>query len=181
MLAGPAATARSMSEAPRATAPMTTIRFTVDYCNGCKINASRALGTDPAAAPVEPNYWNGPTTTIRGGAATLTVPTAYTPGLVFQLIAPWSNDDAAHWIILGSTVPPGSTVTADQAEDTKRATACWAGTLASSVTIRVKVMSLSLPHHIKIPLVWASPTQPTLGTLSKTYWGTHRGQDTYLC
>ena len=186
------ASAASQSPAPAtsrpAAGPVTLVRFVVRNCEGCTIGVQRGLANEPATTivPALPDYWNGPTAKVRNGLAILVIPTAYTPGASFTLSAPWEGDtDGVTNIVLGGKGPVGRTFTSAQAQERKRATACWAGTSASSTTINVSVTRRTMAGQGNKPAVfaiaWASPSVAVVGRLSPTTHGLLGNQDMYFC
>jgi hypothetical protein len=177
--------ASSQSSSP---GPLTLVRLIVRNCNGCTVGVQRGLKNEPTTTvvPAQPNYWNGPTAKVRNGLAILSLPTAYTPGASFILSAPWEGDTGGVTnIALGGRGAVGRTFTANQAQDRKRATACWAGTTASSSTINVSVTRRTMPGTGNKPAVfaiaWASPSVAVTGSLSPTVHGMLGNQDMYFC
>ncbi len=168
--------------------PSTLVRFVVRNCEGCTIGVQRGLANEPATTvvPTQPDYWNGPTAKVRNGLAMLSVPTAVTSGMSFTLSAPWEGDtEAITNIVLGGAGPVGRTFTTNQAENRKRATACWAGTTASSTTINVSVarrtMKGAMDKSEVFAVAWASPSVAVIGRLSPTVSGMLANQDMYFC
>ena len=183
--ASPSPTSTAGSSAPEA---FTLVRLVVRNCNGCTVGVQRGLETEPASKvnPPSPNYWNGPTAKVTNGLAILRVPTAYTPGASFTISAPWEgNTEAKSNIALGGRGAVGKTFTPNQAMDRKRATACWAGTSASTTTINVAVTRATLPGVGGKPatyaVAWASPSVAVLGRLTATSHGMLGNQDMYFC
>lgn len=176
------------SSQPSSAGPLTLVRLVVRNCDGCTVGVQRGLKNEPATTvvPAQPDYWNGPTAKVRNGLAILAIPTAYTPGASFTLAAPWEGDtDGVTNIALGGRGPVGRTFTSNQALDRKRATACWAGTTASSTTINVSVARSTMKGAMNKPAVfavaWASPSVATTGSLSPTVHGLLGNQDMYFC
>lgn len=184
----PAASSQPSSTGSSSTGPLTLVRLIVRNCDGCTVGVQRGLKNEPATTvvPAKPDYWNGPTAKVRNGLAILSLPTAYTPGASFTLSAPWEGDtDGVTNIALGGRGAVGRTFTANQAQDRKRATACWAGTTASSTTINVAVTRRTMPGTGNKPAVfaiaWASPSVAVTGSLSPTVHGMLGNQDMYFC
>ena len=168
--------------------PITLVRLVVRHCEGCTIGVQRGLTNEPATTilPAQPDYWNGPTTKVRRGLAILAIPTAYSAGSSFTLSAPWEgNTEGVTNIVLGGVGSVGRTFTANQAQARPRATACWAGTVASSTTIHVSVTRRTMPGQGNKPAVfaiaWASPSVAVVGRLSPTTHGLLGNQDMYFC
>lgn len=166
----------------------TIIRLVVRNCEGCTIGIQRGLLNEPATMvePAQPEYWNGPLAKVRNGVAILSIPTAFTPGSSFTVSAPWeSNTQEVTNIALGGVGTPGRTLTSNQAQSRKQASACWAGTTASSTTINVSVARGTMPSRGKkqavLAIAWASPSVAVIGRLSPTVQGMLSNQDMYFC
>jgi hypothetical protein len=168
-------------------ATMTTVTFRVHGCDGCTFAVQRGLQTEPPsrATPPKPSAWQGPGAKVRQGVVRLTMPTAYTQGASFTVSAPWEgNTDGITNIALGGGVPTGTTLTAKQATRRKLATACWAGTASSAVTMDVQVIGRKMPGidgQAVYAIAWASPTVATIGPLTKTFHGLLGNQDMFFC
>lgn len=170
------------------TGPSTIVRLVVRHCEGCTVGVQRGLLNEPATTvfPATPEYWNGPSAKVRNGMAILSIPTAYTAGSSFTLSAPWEGKtEAMTNIALGGIGGAGRTLTPNQAQARKRATACWAGTTASSTTINVSVARRTMPGQGNKPaafaIAWASPSVAVIGRLSSTVHGMLANQDMYFC
>ena len=80
----------------------------------------------------------------------------------------------------------GSRVTMSQAMASAKATACWSGTTAASVTLRVIVRRVQLPgmmtgSTVRVPLAWMSPTVGTTGGFDKAHKGVIAQQEAWYC
>lgn len=179
------AAALSLSTAPaHAASPTTTITLKVTGCEGCTIGVQRAItgGNPSKITPAKPTFWEGTPVKVKSGVATLKVPTANTSGMSFTIAAPWeSGTNFVSNIVLGSALPAGSTITSSQQAATAKATACWAGTAKTSVTIKVQVAKASLGAGTTAASAWATPTVATVGTLADTTKGTLGNQEAYYC
>lgn len=185
--AGPGQAATSTPAPSGSPAATTTLTFRVHGCDGCTFAVQRGLQTEPPskARPARPNSWQGPKAKVRNGVVRLTMPTSYTQGASFTVAAPWEGStDGITNIALGGGAPVGTTVTAKQATNRKLATACWAGTTSSEVTMDVQVIGRRMPA-INGPAVyaiaWASPTVATIGPLTRTFHGLLGNQDMFFC
>ena len=178
------AAALSLATGPaHAAAPTTTITLKVTGCEGCTIGVQRAItgGNPSKITPAKPTYWEGTSVKIKSGVATLKVPTANTSGMSFTITAPWESANFVSNIVLGSARPAGSTVTSSQQAATAKATACWAGTAKTAVTIKVQVAKASLGEGATAASAWATPTLATVGALADTTKGTLGNQEAYYC
>lgn len=171
------------------TTPMTTVTLVVKGCEGCTIGVQRGLNNEPASTvkPRKPDHWDGPTTTVKNGFASLTLPTAYTAGASFTVSAPWEGDtDGQTNIVLGGRTAVNTFISTARATHRTKATACWAGTTDNQAIIRVTVIRRNLAGEgnkkVVFPIAWASPTVATVGPLSATLGkGLLGNQDMYFC
>ena len=179
------AAALSLAIVPaHAASPTTTITLKVTGCEGCTIGVQRAItgGNPSKITPAKPTFWEGTSVKVKSGVATLKVPTANTSGMSFTITAPWeSGTNFVSNIVLGSALPAGSTVTSSQQAATTKATACWAGTAKTDVTIKVQVAKASLGGGATAASAWATPTVATVGALADTTKGTLGNQEAYYC
>lgn len=167
-----------------AASPSTTITLKVTGCEGCTIGVQRAItgGNPSKITPATPAFWEGTPVKVKSGVATLKVPTANTSGMSFTITAPWeSGTNAVSNIVLGSARPAGSTVTSSQQAKTTQATACWAGTAKTSVTIKVQVVKASMSGGAIAASAWATPTVATVGPLQDSTKGTLGNQEAFYC
>ena len=167
-----------------AASPSTTITLKVTGCEGCTIGVQRAItgGNPSKITPATPAFWEGTPVKVKSGVATLKVPTANTSGMSFTITAPWeSGTNSVSNIVLGSARPAGSTVTSSQQAKTTQATACWAGTAKTSVTIKVQVVKASLSGGAIAASAWATPTVATVGPLQDSTKGTLGNQEAFYC
>ena len=178
------AAALSLATGPaHAASPTTTITLKVTGCEGCTIGVQRAItgGNPSKITPAKPTFWEGTPVKVKSGVATLKVPTANTSGMSFTITAPWQTANFVSNIVLGSARPAGSTVTSSQQAATTKATACWAGTAKTAVTIKVQVVKASLSGGATAASAWATPTVATVGALADTTKGTLGNQEAYYC
>ena len=117
-----------------------------------------------------------------------TVPVASTQGMSFNITAPWKVDIDAEPVIVTQYQgrAEGSRVTKGQATASAKATACWSGTTAASVTLRVSVRRVTLPgmmkgSTVKVPLAWMRPTVGTTGGFDKAQKGVIAQQEAWYC
>jgi hypothetical protein len=180
----PASVPRSL---PAATATTTAVVLKVKGCNGCTIGVQRAISFDSRTKPHQPEYWNGPSTTVRNGRAVLRVPTAYTRGMSFTLIASWEvNRNAVPNIVTRiAGKRAGQRVTGRAVARATKATACWAGTSRSKVVLRVTVKRFRA-QGLGGEYGWASrsymsPMVRSVSPLQATDDGTLANQEAFYC
>jgi hypothetical protein len=169
--------------------PTTNLVLTVRGCNGCVIGIQRAIAATSPARPKRPQYWDGPSGTVRKGRLVLRVPTRDTAGMSFTIRTPWEDDvtNAVTNIVLGyPTRSAGSRVSVRAARTAGRATACWAGTSHPRARFHVRVRKIHARtlegKPGQAPLAWASPTKRVLaGTWATTWRGNIGNQDAYIC
>lgn len=185
-LASVAALTAGIVIAPPASASETTqVTLVVRGCEGCTVSMVRALSADGDVTPSRPRYWEGGSGKVTNGRVSFSIPTGITSGVSFTISAPWEgNTGSVSNIVLGAGPEGGKGMTVNQAKGRKRATACWAGTGESEVTIRVSVARVKVGGYdgpATAALAWASPTVPTTGPLDSTYKGRLGNQDAYYC
>jgi hypothetical protein len=167
--------------AAQAADPTTTdITFAVTGCNGCVITPVWAIEGQGVVTFAS--------TTVVDGSAMATVPVASTSGMSFNITAPWKVDIDAEPVIVTQYQgrAEGSRVTMSQAKASAKATACWSGTTAASVTLRVTVRRVQLPGlmtsgTVKVPLAWMRPTVGTTGGFAKAQKGVIAQQEAWYC
>ena len=175
------------SSKPPTSSKTTMIRLVVNGCEGCTVGVQRGIefGNPNKIRPARPDYWNGKKADVVNGVVVLKVPTRYTSGMSFTLTTPWEGDTGAVTnIVLGSSVPTGTTVTTAQALATPQATACWAGTTQPEATLDVQVAQINVEGYSGPTLgsaAWASPTVDTVGPLTATHKGTLGNQEAFYC
>ena len=122
---------------------MTTITLKIRNCDGCTIQPmllrTDADGTDGGLHRHKVK--------VRDGVAVMKVPTDDTPGMSFLVDGPGTeNIDALPVLVTQyKGYAPGTVVTRAQAKAAKKASGCWLGTSASSVTLRARAMTVRLP------------------------------------
>jgi len=165
---------------PAIAADTTDITFKVTGCNGCVITPVQAIEGQGVVTFAS--------TTVVAGSAFATVPTASTPGMSFNITAPWKVDINAEPVIVTQYqgYAPGTRVTKRQAKAASKATACWSGTTDSSVNLRVIVRRVQLPGMmtsgtVKVPLAWMRPTAGTTGGFDKAQKGVIAQQEAWYC
>lgn len=159
---------------------ITNITFKVSGCNGCVIT--------PVQAIEDQGVVTFASTAVVGGTALATVPIASTPGMSFNITAPWKVDIDAEPVIVTQYqgYAPGTRVTKRQAKAAAKATACWSGTTAADVTLRVTVRRVQLPgmavgSKVRVPLAWIRPTAATTGGFDKADKGVIAQQEAWYC
>jgi len=157
----PATTALPVAED---TTPMTTITMRVALCEGCTIQGLNAKD-------YQGNEYVGPEAKVTNGVATMTVPTAETVGMIFQ-ISPVKDPglDAQPLIAMAyDNAAAGTATTVAKAKNARFARPCWAGTTESAYTMSVRVRWTKKFKDVfnnkvmtRAPIAWAAPSQPSL-------------------
>jgi hypothetical protein len=185
VLAGVALLGATLVGAPPAGAadPTTTITFRVTGCEGCVLWGA----TTPESGAV----YQAPKARVKGGVATVTVPTAQTRGMTFALDAPWKVLINAQPLLVFQYQgqPAGGRTTRPQAIASKRASACWAGTTAAAVELRVLVHRVRMPAFdpggsaktTQVPMAYVVPTQDALTPFWPLVKGVLATQDSVAC
>lgn len=177
---GPATAGDNASEAT------TTITITVAGCEGCTISAW---------TPIMPGAAGGPASRakVRGGTATIQLPTSQTRGTSFQ-VEPVTDPfmDAVTLIVFQyKGAQPGGTITKAEAMAHSRGSACWAGTSEATAQFRVRVrsvwgpafdpMATNPPTRARQPLAWVVPTQQSAPPYWPLFKGALQAQNTPDC
>lgn len=170
---------------PASAEDMTTITMKVTGCEGCAITPVQALNAGSAQASI----WTGTKAVVKNGRVVFTVPTAKTAGMSFNLDARWPVDMDAVPVIVTQYkgAQPGQRVTKRQAKAFDQATACWAGTTSTAVTLRVMVRRVWMPGFAqgsgktKVPLAWMVPTAETSGGFADADKGVIAQQEAWYC
>jgi hypothetical protein len=140
----------------------TTITLKISNCDGCAVQPT-LLRTDADGTTVT---YTGTKTKVRNGVAVMKVPTANTPGMSFLLNGPSPERINALPVIVTQYqgFKPGSVVTPAQAKAAKKASGCWIGTSASSITLRARAMTVRFPTFpadgttTAVKTAWLVPT-----------------------
>lgn len=170
---------------PASAEDTTTITMKVTGCEGCAITPVQALNAGSAQASI----WTGTKAVVKNGRVVFTVPTSKTAGMSFNLDARWQVDINAEPVIVTQYkgAQPGQRVTKRQAKAFDQATACWAGTTSTAVTLRVMVRRVWLPGFpegsgkAKVPLAWMVPTAETSGGFDDADKGVIAQQEAWYC
>lgn len=177
LTAPPATTARPADAAQR---PATTrIVLNISGCDGCSLAAHSYVDGSQ-------DVWSSKGATVRDGRAVLKVPTARTAGMTVALTAPWEKRVGA----VGQLVfrygghRAGDKVTTAAAKDAKRGSACFAGTEARRLTLKVKVYRAHFPGtggRAVAPAAYTVTTQRATGPVDRVYDGFYGAQDVVPC
>ncbi len=169
--------------APPATAEgMTTITLKIRNCDGCTIQPT-LLRAD--ADGQEADY-TGKKVKVSDGVAVMKVPTDDTPGMSFLVRGPGplGIDAVPVLVVQYKGYAPGTVVTPAQAKAAKKASGCWLGTSADSITLRARAATVQLPTFdgggttSAVPLAWLIPTGKAVGGFDDTQKGVIATQNT---
>ncbi len=169
--------------APSATpGPTTTITMNVRGCEGCVIQANQFV--DDRTTP-----YQSAEAKVTDGVVTLSVPIANTTGMYFsiQTAKPVAIDALPLITTQVRGHRAGTTLTRAQQIAGKKASACWAGTTATTVTINVTVNRVRMPgfpnakKKVSVPLARFAPTVKALGGFDTAYKGVIATQDVWPC
>lgn len=152
---------------PASAAGMTTITLKMRNCEGCTIQPM-LLRED--ADGQEADY-TGTKVKVRDGVAVMKVPTDDTPGMSFLVEGPGplGIDAIPVLVVQYKGYAPGTVVTRAQAKAAKKASGCWLGTSASSITLRARAATVQLPTFdgngttAAVPMAWLIPTGNAVG------------------
>jgi hypothetical protein len=186
LLAPSASDATTMADDARAAAPRTQLTFTVDDCDGCKIQLTSALGTDAEADAGKVNIWNSTTRTVRNGSVTFDIATKRTWGMSVVVDAPWEGftgyRTTVAWRYNGERV--GDTVTLEEAVAKKKASACWEGVRSREVVVPLvveKVRVRGQRKEVDGSIAFVPTTTSWLPPMREAYEGVLGSQDVNIC
>lgn len=182
---GPLAAGMAPANAGDVSAGSTTVTFRIPGCDGCKIRGGQV--DDPYGTP-----YDTPTATVRNGVARMVVDTDRTQGMTFFLDVPWQVMINAEPLIAFQYkgIPAGTSVTKADVLASKKASACWAGTTSSAVTLDIRLRTTRVPAFnpevtdpgtTRAPLAWVEPTQAALPPFEPLFEGVLAAQDYTLC
>jgi hypothetical protein len=182
------ATVQSSSAAPtaehRQAAPRTVVTILAPHCNGCSFSINQGIWDD--TAPDGVRYWNGPSGTVRHGKLKLRVPSEHLRGASIAMTAPWEGRTGYTTTVAmryaGHRV--GDRVTVREARAARRATACFAGTDARALTLRLTTKRVPVEGtRGRTPgtLAYVKSTQEWLSPMRRTYHGVLGSQDLDVC
>ncbi|MFI5100170.1 MAG: hypothetical protein ACHQE5_06600, partial [Actinomycetes bacterium] len=174
--ASSASSTPSASVSPSTSGPAagtTVLVITLAGCEGCRVYA-RQYGTR-AQPTANPDVASG---IVASGRLTLTVPTARTAGMSFNVACRTfcHSGNALPVVVLGYPGhPAGSTVGGATAAAQREASGCWAGTATPSqqLVLRMSVFPDMITGQVSRSIrVWASPQLPVqAGTWEQTWHG----------
>ncbi|MCY7401030.1 MAG: hypothetical protein LH477_08740 [Nocardioides sp.] len=186
LLAPSASAAPTTAEDARAAAPRTQLTFTVDDCEGCKIQLTSALGTYAEADAGDVKIWNSATRTVRDGSVTFDILTSRTWGMSIAVDAPWEgwtgHRTTVAWRYNGNLV--GDTVTVEEAVTKQKASACWEGVRRRSVTVPLVVEGVEVDgvkERVPGSIAFVPTTQSWLKPMREVVDGVLGSQDVNIC
>lgn len=137
---------------------LTTIRYRVKGCSGCKIQPYRVTSGGKT-------YLEYPAVTVRGGKAESVVPRRRTRGMAFAVNArrwnPWNSVPLV--ITRYAVTSDGQRVGLGKALSARKGSFCWAGTDKKSATLKIRAKRFryqpepGFPVDGKSIFLWASP------------------------
>lgn len=178
----PAALAAAPAPDQRVTAT-TRLTFTVDDCEGCKVqltNARRTLDADVV------HVWSSRTRKVADGKVSFRIATRRTWGMSVTVKAPWEGHTGyattVAWRYGGKLV--GDTVTIEEAVTKRRASACWEGVRRRNVTVPLVVEQVEVDGvHGRVPgsIAFVPTTSSWLPPMRRTFDGVLGSQDVNIC
>ncbi|GAA1449720.1 hypothetical protein GCM10009641_80620 [Mycobacterium cookii] len=163
--------------------PRTRLTFTVDDCEGCKIQLVNARSTLDADVV---HVWQSRTRTVEDGRVTFRVATKRTWGLSVTVRAPWEGHTGyattVAWRYAGEQV--GETVTLAEAVTKRRASACWEGVRRRAVTVPLVVEEVEVEGvHERVPgsIAFVPVTEGWLPPMREVWDGVLGSQDVNVC
>jgi hypothetical protein len=183
--ASPRAGAAEASGATAATAgilPMTRIRLRVDRCVHCPVSLTQAITRPHGGTTV----WRTRVHRVRDGWVAFTVPTRRTRGMSINLNPRWSKREAITNVVFRyAHTRIGQRISSATAAHKKRAMGCWAGTDASKVVLRIRVVRFPVVdyagNHGYAPRAWLARTHKAVPPMARAFKGTLANQDAFYC
>lgn len=186
LLAPSASAAPSPAEDARAAAPRTELTFTVDDCEGCKIQLTSALGTYAEADAGDVKIWNSRIRTVRDGSVTFDILTSRTWGMSIAVDAPWEGwtgyRTTVAWRYNGNLV--GDTVTVEEAVTKQKASACWEGVRRRNVSVPLVVEEVEVDGvegRVAGSIAFVPTTESWLRPMREVVDGVLGSQDVNIC
>lgn len=140
----------------------TTITMSVRGCEGCTIAPMTVRQREPGSRIIF--RWTGDPGVVRNGVVRFSVPTKATPGMSFELIAPWERGASARPLIAMSDGIPWPDSSSEPIGEH-----CWAGTDAKTARIQVTVTRLTgtdgAVGRYRVPVAWASTASGPKGAI----------------
>jgi hypothetical protein len=178
-----ATTATAASDAPAAPSvnkANTAVTVKIANCDGCKVFPSSIMAADPD------DTWIGNGRKVINGEVTFQVPTDRTKGLVLGVTAPWEVD--LPWqtiVVMGyKGYEAGDKISTSDAKAAKKGAACFAGTDATAVTVKLVVKKVTVEGNdgpTAGSIAFAKKTQATIKPLRPTLKGVLGSQDAIMC
>lgn len=183
---GASAATTAADDGPAAV-PRTQLTFTVDDCEGCKIQLTSALGTYADADAGTLEIWNSRTRTVRDGAVTFDIATMRTWGMSVAVDAPWEGftgyRTTVAWRYNGNLV--GDTVTMEEALTKQKASACWEGVRRRNVTVPLVVEEVEVDgakgRRVPGSIAFVPTTESWLRPMRDVVDGVLGSQDVNIC
>lgn len=182
-LAFPApATSAATGEQPRTQRATTTITFEVPDCDGCTLQLENGRWTEDDDVRV----WSSREKEVQDGTVRFTIPTRKTQGLSIRVHAPWEGHTGydATVVMRYAKTQPGHVVTFNEAQHKHKASACWAGTDAASLTFPITVKKVRVDgvhERVNGSIAYADTTQEWLDPMRAAWDGVLGSQDVNIC
>jgi hypothetical protein len=186
LLAPSASAATATADDARAAAPRTQLTFSVEDCEGCRIQLTSALGTYAEADAGNVNIWSSATRTVRNGSVTFDIATKRTRGMSVAVDAPWEGftgyRTTVAWRYNGKHV--GDSVTLEEAAAKSKASACWEGVRSREVTVPLVVQKVRVRGQKKMvngSIAFVPTTESWLHPMREVVDGVLGSQDVNIC
>ena len=192
-LLAPATSYATAADAPRADAPQaraaeprTRLTFTVEDCEGCRVQLTSALGTYAEADAGLVDIWTSRERVVEDGTVTFTMATKRTWGLSATVVAPWEGHTGylttVAWRYNGKRV--GDPVTLEEAVTRTKASACWEGVRRREVTVPLvveKVRVRGVKKMVDGSIAFVPTTESWLRPMRQVWDGVLGSQDVNIC
>lgn len=177
--AAPAGSASAGSDT--ATGDVTRVVLRVRGCDGCSMTAH---SYDPDGA--DGGLWSSRGAKVRDGRVVFDVPTERTRGMTVTIVAPWEKRVGAvgNVVFRYAGLRPGDRVSTAEARHARRGSACFGGTDADRLTLRVRVHRARFAGttgRAVAPAAYTVVTQRAIGPVERTYDGYYGTQDVIPC
>ncbi len=164
------------------TAQRTRVVVRIAHCEGCEVSLHQGL---------RERWWSSATHRVRDGRAVFLVPSGRTRGMSVAVTGTWeaSSPHPSGFQAMATLryrgVAAGERVTFAQARTQRRGSACFPGTTADRLVLRLAARKVRVAGNggpALTTLAWASPQTRTMaGTQGRVYGGVFGAQDVVPC
>lgn len=166
--------------ASSATAATTAVTLEVTGCKACEFQLFQAIDG-------RPKVWTSSQKKVVDGQVSWTVPTSRLRGLSIDVRAPWDGGIGAvpNVVFRYQGKQVGDAVSRADAAGAERATGCFAGTDADTLSLPITVVHARTRavdgSRTHTPRAYTATTQKTVAPMLRTYRGIIANQDAIYC